>query len=86
MYVKKGEVRKVGVEVTNRLNQDFIIDAADFSILAEDGTEIEKGYPTIDGHKVIALFSGSTLGKFTCEFTMHIGVEILKSKIEIEVL
>ena len=85
MYLQKGEIRQVGIEVISQLNQDFIIDAADFSILDSSGNVLENGTPTIEGHKIITLFSAAQAGKFYVEFTYHIGPEIIKAKIYIEV-
>lgn len=86
MYLKKGEVRKVGIEVISQLNQNFVIDAADFSIMKASGEVVEIGIPTIDNYKIATLFSANEVGKFYCEFTYRIGPEILKAKIFVEVM
>lgn len=86
MIFNKGEVRKVGIEVISQVNDSFAIDAADFTIHMDDGTEIETGSATIDGHKILALFSANEIGKYVCEFSYHIGPEILKAKINVEVI
>ncbi|MDP4109321.1 MAG: hypothetical protein Q8878_04755 [Bacillota bacterium] len=86
MLIKKGEVRKIGIEVTSRSNQDFVIESADYEITGPDSGEPERGIPTIDGHKIAALFSATKAGTSCCEFTFRIGPEIIKSKINIEVV
>lgn len=86
MYFKKGEVRKIGIEVVSQLNQDFIIEAADFSIIKINGEIVENGIPTIEEHKILTLFAANQVGKFYCEFTYRIGPEILKAKIYVEVM
>jgi hypothetical protein len=83
MNINIGEVRKIGIEVTSRLGQDFIIESADYVITAEDGAEVDRGYPSIDGHKIVALFTAAEVGRFIMEFTFRIGPEILKNKINI---
>ena len=85
MYMNQGEVRQIGIEVISQLNQDFIIDAADFSILDNTRQTIENGIPTIEGHKIIMLFSGQKAGRYNILFTYHVGPEIMKAKIYIEV-
>ena len=85
MNINIGEVRKIGIEVSSRLGQDFIIESADYVITDENGTEVTRGYPSIDGHKIVALFTAAEAGRFECEFTFRIGPEILKNKINIKV-
>ncbi|WP_461206936.1 hypothetical protein [Clostridium sp. DL1XJH146] len=85
MYVTQGEVREVGIEINNLLGQDFTIDASEYEILKTDGDVIETGQPTMDGHKLIALFSATEKGRFYVWFKYHIGPEILKAKILVEV-
>lgn len=80
-----GEVREIGIEVTNSNGQDFIIEAAEYEI--HKGKEIlENGHATIDGHKILTLFSATDVGKYYCKFTYHIGPEILKAIIIMEVV
>lgn len=86
MYLNKGEVRKVGIEVISQLNEDFIIETADFVIMKLTGEILEQGIPTIEEHKISTLFSANEVGKFYCEFTYRIGPEILKAKIYMEVV
>jgi len=85
MILQEGEVREVGIEVINQNNEDFIVDACEYSII-ENGIEIEKGVATIDGHKLLTLFSARKKGKYYVIFKYHIGPEIIKSKIHMEVL
>lgn len=85
MYLNKGEVRQVGIEVLSQLNQDFVIDAADFSIIKGSEETVETGTPTIDGHKIVTLFSAQQSGSYYVEFTYHIGPEIMKAKVYLEV-
>lgn len=86
MYIKKGEVRKIGIEIISQLDQDFVIETADFSIIKASGEIIEQGIPSIDNHKIITLFSAAEVGKYNCEFTYRIGPEIMKAKIYVEVI
>lgn len=86
MTLQLGEVREVGIEVINQLGQDFSIDAADYQILKKDGIEVDKGFPMIDGHKILTLFNAKEKGVFYVMFKYHIGAEILKAKIFMEVV
>lgn len=86
MTLQLGEIREVGIEVINNIGQDFTIEACDYSIIKTDGTEIEKGFPTIDGHKILTLFSASEKGVFSVIFKYHIGPEIIKAKLYMEVV
>jgi hypothetical protein len=85
MTINKGEVRQVGIEVISQVKQDFIIENADYRIIKRDGTLIEQGTATVEGHKILTLFSGQSEGVFYCEFTYRIGAEILKAKVLMEV-
>lgn len=85
MLLKQGEVRQIGIEVINQLNQDFIIDAADFNVLDSNEQILESGVPAIDGHKILTLFSAQKVGKYYVQFKYHIGPEIMISKVYIEV-
>ena len=86
MYIIKGEVRKIGIEVVSQLSQEFKIDSADFSIMKISGEAVENGMATIEEHKILTLFSAQEIGKYYCEFTYRIGPEILKAKIYVEVI
>lgn len=86
MVVYLGEIREIGIEVINKLSEDFVIEAAEYQITKKDGTEIEKGYPSIDNHKLLALFNAIEKGPFYIIFKYHIGPEILKSKVLVEVM
>ena len=85
MIILEGEVRKVGIEVISNLNQDFVIDAADYAIYDSTDAEIETGVPTIEGHRVATLFNAATKGTYTVVIKYHIGAEILKANINVEV-
>lgn len=85
MLFSKGEVRQVGIDVTNKLNEDFNIETADYEVIKSNGESIEKGYATIDGHKVLTLFSAMEVGNFYCILTYRVASEILKAKIHIQV-
>jgi hypothetical protein len=84
MLLQKGEVRIVGIEVISQVQQDFIIEGAEFAI-TQDGEVIEKGEATVDGHKIFTLFSANETGRYLCEFTYRIGPEVLKAKVIVEV-
>lgn len=86
MILTQGEVREIGIEVVSQVKQDFIIEAADYVITKTDGTTIESGTATIDGRKILTLFSAQEVGKFYVWFIYRIGPEILKAKIYLEVM
>ena len=86
MKIQVGEIREVGIEVISRLNQEFVIDAAEYQIIKKDGTEVEKSIPTINGHKLLILFNATEKGLFYVIFKYHIGPEILKAKVLVEVV
>lgn len=81
---KVGEIRKVGIEVTSADDQNFTIDAADYRIILQE-SETDHGIPTIDGHKIMVLFSASTAGKYQIELTYVIGPEKFKAQLFAEV-
>lgn len=85
MYLQLGEIREVGIEVTSNVKQDFVIEVAEYQIIKQDGTEIDKGYPTIDNHKILTLFSANEVGQFYVIFKYHIASEIFKAKVHMEV-
>lgn len=86
MQCTKGEVRQVGIEITNQVvGQNFVIDNADYEITDVNGVVLETGYATIDGHKIVTLFSARDIGVFFCIFTYRIASEILKAKVQIKV-
>lgn len=85
MLLQKGEVRIVGIEVISQVQQDFIIEGAEFAITQKEGVVIEKGVATVDGHKIFTLFSANETGRYLCEFTYRIGPEVLKAKVIVEV-
>lgn len=85
MILQLGEIREVGIEVINQLSEDFVIEAAEYQIVSKAGAEIEKGFPSINGHKLIALFKAVEKGVFYIIFKYHIGPEILKTRISVEV-
>jgi hypothetical protein len=85
MTINKGEVRQIGIEVISQVKQDFIIENAEYRIISRDGTLVEKGVASVEGHKILTLISGSSAGVFYCEFTYRIGPEILKAKVLVEV-
>lgn len=85
IYVKTGEVRKIGVTVSSASGETFTVDGADYAITERSGEQVDSGYPTIDGHRVLTLFSAARAGVYQCEFTLRIGPEILKHTITIEV-
>lgn len=86
MRMNVGEIRQVGIEVYNLANQDFVISQADYTIKDAQRREIEKGFPTIDGHKIFALFKAEKTGKYEMEFSYLIDPEVLKAKVMIEVM
>lgn len=86
MTVHVGEIREIGIEVINKLSEDFNIDAAEYQITKKDGTEVCHGFPTVNVHKIITLFEAVEKGLFYITFKYHIGPEILKARISVEVV
>lgn len=89
MILKKGEVRQVGIEVINQLTEDFVIEAADYTIIKEinnQSIKVETGIPVIDKHKILVIFDASEKGTFYVWLKYHIGPEIYKAKILVEVV
>lgn len=86
MTLLLGEIRTVGIEVINKQGQDFVIDTADFEIHKQDGTLVSCGSATIEGHKILTLFSANEVGKYSCIFTYRIGSETLKARVYVEVV
>lgn len=90
MILEKGEVRQVGIEVINCLTEDFVIEAADYTIIKEinnnQSIEVETGIPIIDKHKILVIFDASEKGTFYVWLKYHIGPEIYKAKILVEVV
>lgn len=86
MILQQGEVREVGIEVISQLGQDFVIDVAEYKIINKDKEVLEEGFPTIDRHKILLLFNATEKGEFSVIFKYHIGPEILKAKICVEVI
>lgn len=85
MYLQLGEIREIGIEVVSDIKQDFVIDTAEYSIIDSVNNEIDRGYPTIDNHKILTLFPANNLGKYYVIFKYHIGAEIFKAKVYVEV-
>lgn len=87
--IKKGEVREVAIEVISRVGDLFVIDGADYEIRDANGLTVQdgKGQASIDGHKIITLFSTVNLekGKYTVIFTYRISPEILIGEVQIEI-
>lgn len=86
MILQLGEIREVGIEVINQLGQDFVIEAAEYEVIKRDGTDVEKGFPMIKEHKLITLFNAIEVGRFYVIFKYHIGAEILRAKVLVEVV
>lgn len=84
MFLQLGEIREVGIEVVSNIRQDFVIDVAEYKVV-KDNIEIDRGYPTIDNHKILTLFSATEKGKYTVIFKYHIGAEIFIAKVYVEV-
>lgn len=86
MRIYEGEVRKIGIEVENAVDNNFVIEAADYVITDKDKQIITEGLPNIDGHRMFILFSGTDKGVYQVTFKYHIGPEILKARILVEVI
>lgn len=84
MFLQLGEIREVGIEVVSNIRQDFVIDVAEYQVV-KDNIEVDRGYPTIDNHKILTLFSATEKGKYTVIFKYHIGAEIFIAKVYVEV-
>ncbi|QZY56722.1 hypothetical protein [Crassaminicella profunda] len=86
MVFNQGEVRKIGIEVMSEIQQDFVIESADYEISNQRGEIVETGVATIEEHKILTLFSAIEKGRWCCEFTYRIGPEIIKAKLSIAVI
>lgn len=86
MILQEGEVREVGIEIINQTCKDFIIDAAEYKIINKDKEILEEGFATINTNKILLLFNATKKGEFSVIFKYHIGPEILKAKIYVEVI
>lgn len=87
MLINQGEVRQIGIEVISRVREDFEIETAEYEIKKpDDDTIIQAGVATIEGNKILTLFSASHTGTFYCTLTYRIGPEILKAKLRLEVV
>ncbi len=85
MRIYQGEIRRVGIEVSSSENETFTIDAAEYRILDSDNQELEVGFPDIEDHRITTLFNASEVGIYFVIFKYHIGPEILKAKVVVEV-
>jgi hypothetical protein len=85
MRMLNGEVRQIGISVVSQADTAFVISYADYAVQDSKDAIVEQGSATIEGHKVVMLFSATTNGSYTCEFTYRIGAEILKAKINVSV-
>lgn len=86
MRIYEGEVRMIGIEIESTRDSNFVIEAADYVIIDKDKNIIEEGIPTIEGHRMVVLFSGTDKGIYQIAFKYHIGPEILKARILVEVI
>lgn len=86
MRIYEGEVRMIGIEIENTLDNNFVIETADYVITDKNKNIIEQGFPTIDGRRIVILFSGTNKGVYNVNFKYHIGPEILKARILVEVI
>jgi hypothetical protein len=86
LTIYKGEVRKIGIEVISQTNQNFIIETAEYIIKNTKDEAIGNGFATIEDHKIITLFTAESKGSYTCDFIYRIGPEILKAKVNINVV
>lgn len=83
MTFNQGEIRKVAIEIISKIEQNFVIESAEYIIKKQDGQIVETGIATIEDHKILTLFSATEKGCFFCEFTYRIGPEVLKAKLSI---
>lgn len=86
MRIYEGEVRMIGIEIENTLDNNFVIETADYTITDKNKNIIEQGFPTIEDHRIVVLFSGTEKGVYQVTFKYHIGPEILKARILVEVI
>lgn len=85
MLVRLGEVREVGIKVLSRLKEDFVIDVASYEIVNSNNEIVDDGFVVINGHILSILFTGSEKGNFNVIFKYHIGPEIIKAMVKVEV-
>lgn len=85
VFLRQGEIREIGIEVYSKANQTFSIDAADYTVLQADGQQMDSGIPTIDGYRILTLFSAGAAGKYTVTFTYTIGAQKFMADVLVEV-
>jgi hypothetical protein len=85
MRMLNGEVKQIGIAVVSQSSTAFVISSADHVVYDSKDEVVEQGSSTIEGHKIVMLFSATSNGNFICEFTYRIGAEILKAKINVSV-
>lgn len=86
MTLHQGEIRRVGIKVSSRVNENFTIEAAEYKVLSTNQEVLDNGFPSIEGHKITTLFNAIDKGVFYVLFKYHIGPEILKAKVVVEVI
>lgn len=86
MQIYEGEVRMIGIEIESTLDSNFVIEAADYVVTDKNKNIIDEGFPTIEGHRMFVLFSGTSKGIYQISFKYHIGPEILKARVLVEVI
>ena len=85
MYIKKGELRKVGISVSNNQTPGFIIEFCDYEIFKNNGELIEKGSAKIENHDIYTYINHDIIEDIYIVFSYGIADEILKAKIQIHV-
>lgn len=86
MQVRKGEVREVGFEFTHVKGESFVIDGADFTITASDGSTVLSGYAQVNDNKVVTIFNATNTGTYIVKFACHIGSEIYRPQETVKVV
>lgn len=81
-----GETRYVGIEVINKLGQFFEIEAAEYKIYDRQNNELSRGIPVVQEKQIFTLFNASEKGLYYLDFKYHIGPEVLKARILVEVI
>ena len=86
MIVYQGEIRNIGLTISNSKIDSFVIDSAQFAISDPNENISIHGDATINGNSIYTLFSADNIGKYNVTFIYKIGPEILKAKLYIDVV
>lgn len=80
-----GEYRNLMVTLSNKDGTDFIVQRASYT-LSKDGETVDSGDCVVDGKKLIIYLDPRDVGFHVLEYTIYIAHEIIKKRINIQVL